>query len=136
MTNWTTDSVTTFDRMFFGCHYLLELHLIGFNTSHATNMNYMFGECHRLHTLHFGANWDLTSVTSIAGIFNECSALATIEYPVNSNDSKVNALKTALENCSGLYNGGISTRTTITIQCSDTNVVGVVNTSTGRVSFS
>lgn len=70
----TTDTTYLFSR----CNYLTSISLPSIDTQSVTKMNYMFDRNPLLHTINFGDNFDLNSVTSVSSMFLNDTALTTV----------------------------------------------------------
>ena len=86
---------------FFGCYSLERVDNIrNLDTVNVTNMDYMFGDCHRLTELDI-SHFDTSNVTSMVGMFQSCGKLTELDLS-NFNTEKVKNMGWLFNSCSGL----------------------------------
>ena len=70
--------------MFYGCAYLTDLDLSGFDTSRLTNMSFMFANCFSLTVLDL-SNFDLSECTNVNHMFLFTANIKIVYAPYNLN---------------------------------------------------
>ena len=91
---YDTSSATEMDWMFTGCKNITTVP--NFDTSKVTNMRAMFRDCSNLTTV---PNFDTSNVSDISGMFTACSNLVTAP---NFDTSSVYTMRTMFSRCSKL----------------------------------
>ena len=79
-----TSNATNMDYMFKDCQSLTSLDLSSFNTSKVTNMDYMFDSCELLTNLDL-SSFDMSKVTNATYMVSNCTNLTNLQAPRNIN---------------------------------------------------
>ena len=98
--NVDTSHVTNMRFMFMDCKQLLKLDLSNFDTSYVTSMWNMFSGCENLKELNL-SNFDTSNVTDMAGMFERCENLKELDLS-NFNTSNVISMKLMFADCKNL----------------------------------
>lgn len=75
--------------MFCGCSKLETLDLSAFNTSHVTNMEFVFEGCYNLRSPGL-STFDIANVTDMKWMFGDCSSLTSLDLPSFIPNTTVN----------------------------------------------
>ena len=93
-----TSAVTNMNNMFGGCHKLESPDLGGFNTANVTNMAYMFDCCYSLKSPDL-SSFNTAKVTDMTNMFASCSSLTSLDLS-GFNTAKVTDMTNMFVGCS------------------------------------
>ena len=109
--NADTSHVTNMSYMFYNCTSLTSLDLSNFNTSKVTSMNWMFSGCSKLTGITFPQNFGLPTAedatNNMYSMFYHCTSLISLDLS-NFNTSKVKNMVSMFEGCSSLISLDLS----------------------------
>jgi len=106
LTGFDTSAVTDMSFMFADCYNLTNLKISSFNTSNVRNMRDMFSSCFSLTALDI-TGFDTSAVTDMSGMFESCSRLTSLN--VSSLDtSNVTDMSYMFSSCNGLASLDVS----------------------------
>ena len=71
-------NMTNFSYIFYNCERIKEIRFTNFNSNKATDMSYMFTDCHNISTLPDISKWNTNNVTNMNQLFSGCSNLSTL----------------------------------------------------------
>ncbi|MGL5887908.1 MAG: BspA family leucine-rich repeat surface protein, partial [Leuconostoc suionicum] len=100
LSKFDTSHVTNMSYMFFRCSNLTKLDLSNFNTSNVTNMSDMFGKCSNLTKLDL-SNFNTSNVTNMSAMFEYCTNLTNVNLS-SFNTSMVYSMMSMFERCTNL----------------------------------
>lgn len=98
--NYDTSNATNMNYMFANCPFLTELDLSSFNTSNVTNMAWIFENNTSLKMIDL-SSFDTSNVVYMEGLFNKCSGLQSIDLS-NFDTSNVINMQSLFFGCSSL----------------------------------
>ena len=104
--NFDTSQATGMNWMFGNCSGLTSLDVSNFNTSQVTGMHGMFSNCKSLASLDV-SHFDTSKVTDMGYMFNACSGLTSLDLS-NFDTSKVVNMYMLFNGCSGLISLDLS----------------------------
>ena len=94
MTNWS--------YIFYNCERIKKITFANFNINNATDMIYMFTNCHNISTLPVISKWNTINVTNMSDIFSGCSTLLTLPDISKWNTNNVTNMSSMFSGCSTL----------------------------------
>lgn len=106
LSNWDTSHVTNMSYMFGGCSSLTTLDLSNWKTSEVTDMSNMFSGCTSLTSLNL-SGFDTQDVTNMNSMFNNCCKLTSLDLS-NFNTSNVKDIRSMFNYCDNLISVDIT----------------------------
>ena len=114
--NVRTNNGTNY-RYLFHSYSGTNLDLSNWDTSHVTNMSYMFGYCSSLTTLDL-SNWKTSEVTDMSNMFNACSSLTSLDLS-GFDTQDVTNMNDMFSSCSKLTSLDLSNFNTLSVKSMD-----------------
>ena len=101
-----TSHITDMSYLFYGCKSLKSLNLKNFDTSNVKDMSAMFGNCESLEELNV-SNFKTDNVTNMEGMFKNCTAMKKLTLRVSNKNSmfetkNVTSMESMFEECRSL----------------------------------
>ena len=88
--------------MFTGCTNLTTINFVNFNTTNATNMQYLFNNCSSLTKINGFETINATNATSMHRMFYNCSSLRSLTIGSGFNSAKVETMSAMFHGCTSL----------------------------------
>ena len=142
ISNWYSNNITNFSRMFNNSGITTIIGLDALSTSNATSMSSMFSECSNLTSLNV-SNFDTNKVTSMGNMFSMCSKLASIDL-TNFDTTNVSDFSYMFNCCSALTSldlSGFQTYNATNImylaaECENLKILDISNFDTTKITDS
>jgi surface protein len=106
LSDFDTSKATNMNYMFYGCNSLTSLNLSGFDTSNVTDMSDMFSYCKTLISLNL-SNWNTNKVTDMSDMFCYCNKLTPLDLS-GFDTSNVTSMSSMFSYCKALISLNVS----------------------------